>query len=322
MIVSCIIPTYKKFETLWTAIDSVLMQDYKDIELIITDDGSDNIDESAIRNYIENNKYKNIIKYHVLTHIKNVGTVRNMNSAIEASSGEIIFNLSSDDRIASEDVISRVVDRFIETNANVLVCSRIKCSEDMKSIIRLMPHQGYLKYINRKMNTAEKQYVHMALGCGMEFASGSSMYFKKDFFFKMGGYSQEYLLWEDGPFISKITRNGFKIVTAYDIKAIYYRDGGISSKKKKDKELSRIEIDYFKAIDNEYLKYKERFSKRQIRIINGRYEMFKNNEKNYLKAFIKYPDTIINMMYVKVKKLICRLLLIHLGGKNEIKGFK
>lgn len=308
MNVTCVIPTYRKFNYLWETIDSVLEQDYPEIEIIITDDASDDFNEKAIVDYIEQHRKENIKRVKILRHEKNVGTVKNLNSAISMCNDGLIFPLASDDKLASKDVISLVVKRFEDTNCKVLVCSRLKCSQDMKQEIRLMPHPGYLKYIKENMNTAEEQYLNTALGSGMEFASGASMYYTKSFFDEVGQYDSRYLLWEDGPFIAKVTRIGVKIETAYDIVAIRYRDGGISSKGKKDKVQSKIEVDYYNMIRNEYLNYPEKFTKRQQRIIRGRYELLKKTSVNSFKQLWDYPETTLNMFNIKIRKFLYRYI--------------
>ena len=47
--VTCIIPTYRQMDYLLDSIKSVLLQDYPCIELIITDDASDNFNEALIK---------------------------------------------------------------------------------------------------------------------------------------------------------------------------------------------------------------------------------------------------------------------------------
>lgn len=307
-IVSCIIPTYKKFEYLKVALDSIFLQDYPKIEIIVADDGSDNIDVNDINDYIEKHKKDNIINYKLITQKINVGTVRNMNSAINICNGSIIIPLAADDKFYNENVISLIVERFIETNASILVCSRLKCSEDLQKQIRLMPHPKYVKYIEKKMNTASKQFHHVALGNSMEFASGAAMYYKKELFDKVGGYDEKYLLWEDGPFIAKVTRLNYKIETAYDIISIFYRDGGISSKAPKDKVLSKIEKDYVNEIENEFIAYKEIFTKFENKVILGRKKMQENKNIIDAKILFNYPEAVFNTLMIKIYKFIYRYI--------------
>ena len=308
MLVSCIIPTYKKFEYLENALNSVLIQNYPHIELIIADDGSDNFDKEHIGLYIEQNRQQNIEHYKLLSRAINVGTVKNLNYAVDIASGEIIIILASDDAFYSNNVVSQVVQRFNDSDCDILSCTRKLCSIDFCTELRNMPHQGYIKYINTKMSSALEQYKHLALGRLMEFASGAALYYRKSFFEKLGGYDEQFVLWEDGPFIAKITRLGYRIETAYDIVAIKYRDGGISSKHSKSSELSRIELDYCNLIENEFLKHAELFNQKENNIIKGML-IIQQNRGISGKICFKYPMSVCNYYMDKTRKLIFRYLL-------------
>ena len=96
-LVTSIVICYKKFDYLYEAISSILNQDYPFIQLIISDDASGNFPESEIREYIEKNKKKNIIETKIIVNEKNLGTVRNLNNAQKAGSGEYYIGLSGDD---------------------------------------------------------------------------------------------------------------------------------------------------------------------------------------------------------------------------------
>ena len=76
---SVVVLCYRHFEHLDNAISSVLSQDYKRIELIISDDGSDNFPTEKIHKFIEKNKTPNICSVTVRREPKNVGTVKHLN---------------------------------------------------------------------------------------------------------------------------------------------------------------------------------------------------------------------------------------------------
>lgn len=311
MLISCIIPTYEKFiGYLYESIGSVFCQDYDGIELIITDDASTNFDQEAIEQYIIRNKGNNIVNYKVLHHEHNLGTVGNLNKAISQASGEIIMILSSDDRFHSSDVISRIVERFADTQCDVLVCSRMKCSEDLKKEVRLMPHPSYVKLINTKLDTAQKQFKALALERSYEFASGAAMYYRKQYIDSFQGYDNRFILWEDGPFISRTTRTGTCIQTAYDIISVDYRSGGVSSrksKKEKSKTQSTIAVDYSNLIRYEFMTNLDRFTFAERSIIKGNLERRLNNDTYSVNIIMKHPASFVNHMAVKARKLIMRI---------------
>ena len=228
-LVTCIILSYKKFEFLPDALHSVLHQTYPKIELLITDDASPGFDEfrNQLETMIEREKRDNILRCEIHHHPENVGTVKNINSMLRIASGEYYFLLSGDDEFYDETVVSAVVDRFLETGADFLSCSRMYCTNAMKPV-KVLPTRQDLRMI-RKMNTAQKQFRSFAVFQYHNIASGSAMYYSKRHFVEFGLFDESYRLWEDGPRLAKYTQAGRMIETAFDIVAIRYRGGGISN---------------------------------------------------------------------------------------------
>ncbi len=87
-LVSIIIPVYNRYEQLEEAVDSILRQTYKDYEIIIVDDGSE--DER-----IEWFSIANGFKYYKIEHSGKPGYVRN--KGFEIARGNYIAFLDSDD---------------------------------------------------------------------------------------------------------------------------------------------------------------------------------------------------------------------------------
>ncbi|NQX66694.1 glycosyltransferase [Paenibacillus alba] len=108
--VSVIMPCYNDGAYIQEAIASVYAQSYKDIELIIIDDGSDDEFTLEILNRISNVNTK-ILKTHRLrpAGARNVG--------IEHSTGKYILPVDSDDIIAS-DYVEKAV-RVLEENERI-----------------------------------------------------------------------------------------------------------------------------------------------------------------------------------------------------------
>lgn len=95
-LVSVIIPTYKRSDYLVKAIESVLIQSYSNIEVIIVDDNDPNSEyrkqnEELLKRYEGNKK----IKY--IKHEKNMNGSVARNTGIRESNGEIITFLDDDD---------------------------------------------------------------------------------------------------------------------------------------------------------------------------------------------------------------------------------
>ncbi|MGA1846382.1 glycosyltransferase family 2 protein [Deferribacter abyssi] len=87
--VSVIIPVYNRITVLKDAIESVLCQTFKNVEIIIVDDGSSVDIAIAIK------PYRNLVKYVRFENNKGVSAARNV--GIRLAKGEYIAFLDSDD---------------------------------------------------------------------------------------------------------------------------------------------------------------------------------------------------------------------------------
>lgn len=90
--ISVIIPTYNRANYIKRALESVINQTYKNVEVIVVDDNSSDNTEEIVKNY--SNKH-NFIKY--IKHDKNKGGSAARNTGVENSSGDFIAFLDSDD---------------------------------------------------------------------------------------------------------------------------------------------------------------------------------------------------------------------------------
>jgi glycosyltransferase involved in cell wall biosynthesis len=87
-LVSAIIPTYNRGYILHKAIDSIFNQTYKNVEVIIVDDGSTDDTQKMLMGYGDRIR---------VIYQQNAGPSAARNKGIEASQGEIIAFLDSDD---------------------------------------------------------------------------------------------------------------------------------------------------------------------------------------------------------------------------------
>lgn len=94
-LVSCIIPTYKRCDTLNRAIDSVLNQSYKNIEILVVDDNEPNSDDSKNVEKIINNYDDSRVK--LIKQKVHINGAEARNVGIKASEGEYIGFLDDDD---------------------------------------------------------------------------------------------------------------------------------------------------------------------------------------------------------------------------------
>ena len=100
--VSVIIPIYNADRFIAKALDSVLQQSYKDIEIILVDDCSSDHTEEVVNRYVE--QYPQII-YQRLN--KNQGAAVARNTALSLAKGRFVAFLDSDD-VWCEDIVPHI----------------------------------------------------------------------------------------------------------------------------------------------------------------------------------------------------------------------
>lgn len=109
MKVSVIIPTYKRTDYLIRAINSVLNQPYKNLEIIVVDDNGIGIQQE---NTIDLLKQFPTVK--LITYNKNKGACYARNKGVENATGEIIMFLDDDDYYLDNKIAKQV--KILENN--------------------------------------------------------------------------------------------------------------------------------------------------------------------------------------------------------------
>ncbi len=89
-VISVIIPTYNRETKLLMSVESVLSQSYRDIEIIIVDDGSTDHTEDAVR-LLKDSR----IRY--IRHPRNLGASKARNTGVINANGEYVAFHDSDD---------------------------------------------------------------------------------------------------------------------------------------------------------------------------------------------------------------------------------
>jgi len=94
-LVSVIIPCYNHERYVQETILSIINQTYKNIELLIIDDGSSDSSYDKIRE-MEEQCNRRFIRFETKRQ-ENKGLIETLNSLINMSSGEYVFPIASDD---------------------------------------------------------------------------------------------------------------------------------------------------------------------------------------------------------------------------------
>lgn len=136
--VTVIIPVYNTSHYLRQCVDSVLGQSYKNLEVLLVDDGSTDNSADICDEYCD--KYK-IVK---VIHKKNEGLGITRNRGLENATGKYVTFLDSDDWITPNH-IERLVSASVENDSDIVIGSRTRfddCSEQKEELSLYGLYQG------------------------------------------------------------------------------------------------------------------------------------------------------------------------------------
>ena len=112
MKVSIITACYNREKTIAQAIESVLGQDYPNIEYISVDGASQDNSLTVINSYGKS--------IHKVISERDSGMYAAINKGIKAATGDIVGLLHSDDFLINNHIVSDIVERFTQTSADMV----------------------------------------------------------------------------------------------------------------------------------------------------------------------------------------------------------
>ena len=121
--VSVIIPVYNVEKYICKCLDSVINQTYKNIEIILVDDGSLDGSGKICDDYAKKDDKIKVI------HKENGGLSSARNEGLEISTGKYVFFVDSDDYVA-ENLLEEVVCLLEKTDADVCMFSHFTVNEN------------------------------------------------------------------------------------------------------------------------------------------------------------------------------------------------
>lgn len=195
-------------KTIEDSINSILNQDYKNIELLVIDDNSED------NTYIKLKKFELFeSRLKIYKNEKNIGLTKSLNFLIKKSTGDLIARQDADD-ISVHNRLSKQVDYMFKFNLDA-VTSRSFTRETNNKI------PGFSYYLPLKLVIKYKNpFIH------------GTLLIKKDILFKLGLYNEDFYYAQDFKLYLDLIKNGFKIKSINEF--LYYLNtkNNISTKNK------------------------------------------------------------------------------------------
>lgn len=216
---SILIPSYCSNQTLPETLDSLFRQTFQSWQVIVCDDGTADFDRESLERQIQVHLPAGCTAA-VLCQSQNVGTVRNLNTALKEASGQWVLLLAADDVLAETTTLERLAAVAADT-AKPWIVSRTELCD--KALCRT----GKLSPVNIQMlrgKTAAELYEKLCMGCILP--SSGNLY-RRTLLENLGGFDERYRLVEDWPLFLKLTRAGVMPELCNEV-SVLHRDGGVS----------------------------------------------------------------------------------------------
>lgn len=285
--ISVIVPVYNVENYLEECIDSILGQTYKNLEIILVDDGSTDNCGQICDDYV---KKDNRIK---VIHKENGGLSDARNVGIKNSKGKYITFIDSDDCV-NKKYIEVLYNQIITTNSDISICSYKKFSdyyieEDFKlNDIEILKRQEILLKLY-----GEKNRINYVVSWGklykrrlfdtISFPNGKihedeyttyKLYEECDLVSYTSLQLYYYRVRNDSIMKKKISTKRLDSLQAFDEQLEYYRQ-----QKNKDIEI-RCCREYCLLLSCLFLKFKEDRDYKTCKIIKKRIKELHNDAKN------------------------------------------
>lgn len=224
MKVSVIVPVYNVEKYLKKCIDSLLIQTYEDIEIILIDDGSTDSSGEICDSYSKKDSRIKVI------HKKNGGLSDARNKGLDLASGQWVTFVDSDDYV-TKNYVERLLSLLIANNADISIATYTYITEK--------------KYKNRETGelavmTPEIAIKRLLMDDGFDMGAWAKMY-RTEYFNKVRFPKGK--LFEDSLVTCQIIAQSNKV--AFESKSVYFyvnRRDSITNAKFTKRKLDLLEM--------------------------------------------------------------------------------
>ena len=124
-LVSVIVPTYNGEKFIAQTLESIINQDYENLEIIFVNDASTDNTLNIAEKILKNSKRK----FKIINHEKNSGVSTARNTGLDASGGEYVCFCDGDDML-KKNFISALMNEILKDESDISFCGSLDHFED------------------------------------------------------------------------------------------------------------------------------------------------------------------------------------------------
>jgi len=190
---SVIIPTFNEEKYITKLLDSILIQNYKNYEIIIIDANSDDSTMKAVDAFIKDNKER--LEY-IQIRIRKVyyrNTARQKNLGYKVAYGSVLLFIDADIVIPDENFFYRMMKKLEQKRYIGATCKIIIDERNLK---------------NRIASKSFNSIILMLNMIGINSARGGVQFVKRRYFEKVDGFNEKAYVSEDVDLCRRLTKYG------------------------------------------------------------------------------------------------------------------
>ena len=232
-LVSVIAVTYNSSKFIEETLNSIKAQSWCKLELIITDDCSQDNTVEICQSWLAENR-EHFVRTKMITVPVNTGIAANCNRGLQVAKGEWIHYCAGDDAFLPDCISDNM--EFVANHPEVkILFSFVRLYIDTfeeKNFLRIIPGQ-YPTNIISEILSAEDQYKLLLLSDRITFTPSSFIH--RETQLRVGGLNEKVKLQEDYPLWLSLTKAGYKL---------HFMEKETVKYRQHDKSTNNMAIDY------------------------------------------------------------------------------
>jgi len=204
-LVSIIVITYNSSAYVIETLESAKEQTYNNIELIVSDDYSNDNTVEICSKWFENNR-RRFVNIKIVTFSKNTGVTGNCNRGLNATTGEWLKFIAGDDVLLSNCILDNI--QYASTNQKVrLLFSEPASFFDNSLKLLNIEEDGFFSQSVIHYNKTSKEQYNVLLE--KNFLFSPSAFIHREVFTVLKAYDESIRGMEDYPFWLKASKYGY-----------------------------------------------------------------------------------------------------------------
>ena len=206
MLVSVVVITYNSSKYVIETLESIYTQTYKEIELIISDDCSNDDTVKICEEWCNSHKER-FESINIIESVTNTGIAPNVNRGYSSAKGEWIKGIAGDDMLTPDCIEQYIKFTNVHPEFKVVFSRSIPFGNYPKAIESFSENRDKREYFYL-LPTSECQYWDFLIreAC----TDGPSIFMAKTIYDKIGGFDETIPMYEDYPFYLRVLKGGVR----------------------------------------------------------------------------------------------------------------